>query len=315
MSGPLAVADEVRAALETGGPVVALETTVVAHGLPHPLNIETARAAETAVRAAGAVPATIGLLDGKACIGLSAEQLERFAAAAGQDEADSEIAKASTRDLAALIATGNAGATTVAATVALAARAGIAVMATGGIGGVHRGGEDSLDISGDLRALARFRVAVVSAGAKAILDLPRTLEVLESQGVPVIGLGTDRFPGFYLRDSGLPVPSSVPDAAGAAAALRAHWALGLPGGLLIANPPPVTAALQASQVESWIVAAEAQARQRNIGGKALTPFLLQRLAELSHGRTLETNPALLIDNARVAGEVAAAYAALAGTRS
>ena len=310
MTAALVVSPEVGAALETGGPVVALETTVVAHGLPRPINLETARAAEAAVREAGALPASIGVLDGRARVGLTDAEMERFAETPDGEGDNSEIVKASVRDLAALLATGGSGAMTVAGSVALAARAGIRVMATGGIGGVHRGGEDSLDVSADLRALAHFPVAVVSAGAKAILDLPRTLELLESLGVPVIGLGTERFPGFYLRDSGLPVPSSVPDTAAAARALQAHWELGLPGGLLIANPPPVTAALQASQVESWIVAAEALARQKGIGGKALTPFLLERLAELSHGRTLETNPALIVDNARVAGEIAVAYAAL-----
>ena len=309
----LDIQDEVATALEHGNAVVAMETTVIAHGLPRPINLETAQAAEAAVRAAGAVPATIGILDGRVKIGLGEADLNRFAEAADDGDGDggeSDIEKASSRDVAALLAGGRSGATTVAGTVALAALAGIPVMATGGIGGVHRGGEESLDISADLRALAQFPVAVVSAGAKAILDLPRTMEVLESLGVPVIGLGTDRFPGFYLRDSGLPVPASLPDAASAARALQAHWGLGLSGGLLIANPPPVTAALQASQVESWIIQAEAQARQRNVGGKELTPFLLQRLGELSHGRTLETNPALLIDNARVAGELAVAYADL-----
>ncbi len=303
MTTAFEVLPEIAAALAEGRPVVALETTVIAQGLPHPVNLETARRAEAAVRKAGALPATIGLLDGRVRIGLDASGLERFAG-------PEETPKLSTRDLGPALAAGAGGATTVAATLALAAKAGIRVFATGGIGGVHRGGEDTFDISADLIALARHPLAAVSAGAKAILDLPRTLELLESLGVPVIGLACDRFPAFYLRDSGLPLPASLPDASAVAAAMAAHWGLGLPSGLLIAHPPPAVAALDAGQVERWIAQAEREAWQQSVAGKALTPFLLGRLAELSGGRTLETNAALIVDNARAAAEIAVAYAAL-----
>ena len=305
MTLPMQIQPEVSAALEAGEPVVALETTVIAQGLPHPVNLETAREAEAAVRAAGAQPATIGILEGQVRVGLDKVALERFAGA-------EETPKLSTRDLGPVLAAGGSGATTVAATLALAELAGIQVFATGGIGGVHRGGEETLDISADLAALARHRLAVVSAGAKAILDLPRTLELLESLGVPVIGLDCERFPAFYLRDSGLPLPATLPDAAAVARAMAAHWALGLDGGLLVAHPPPAVAALDAGQVERWIAQAEREAWQQSVAGKALTPFLLERLAELSGGRTLETNAALIVDNARAAAEIAVAYAALPG---
>ena len=294
---PLRFSDEVRAAQTEGRPLVALESTVIAHGLPYPENLDLARAQQAVIRAAGAVPATIGLLAGRIVIGLSDAEIEHFAT-------DRAIAKVSRRDFAQILASGKAGATTVAGTMIAAAMAGIALFATGGIGGVHRGGEQSLDISADLTELGRTPVAVVSSGAKLILDLPRTLEVLETHGVPVLGYGVDQFPGFYCRSVGLPVPR-LATAAEAARLIKQQLSLGL-GGLLIANPVPEADALPRALVESWIAAALDEATAQGIGGAAVTPFLLQRLAQLSAGRASTANRALLIDNARVAAEIAVA---------
>jgi len=303
----LHILPEVAAALAEGRPVVALETTVIAHGLPQPHNREAAARMDEAVRAAGAVPAFIGLADGRIHVGLDAALLARFA-----DEA-SDIAKLSMRDLAPALVAGVPGATTVAATLVCAARAGIALFATGGIGGVHRGGADSLDISADLIALARTPVAVVCAGAKSILDLPRTLEVLETQGVPVVGIGTDVFPAFYARRTALPVAARSDDADHAARLIDAHRALRPDGGIVFANPPPAAAALDPEALEVWTDRALREADEAGITGPELTPFVLARLAELSGGRTVTANLALLEDNARVAGAIAAAYAALSAT--
>ena len=294
-----AVADAVAA----GAPVVALESTVIAHGLPQPRNLETALRLEALVRDAGAVPATIGVMAGRVVVGLSTTEVEALA------DADA-VTKVSRRDLAYVVAGGAMGATTVAATMIAAAAAGIAVFATGGIGGVHRGGEASLDVSADLAELARTPVAVVCAGAKAILDVPRTLEVLETQGVPVVGFGTDRFPAFYVRDSGIAVAARVDSADAAAAVIAAHRRLGLGGGLVIANPPPAAQAMAASEVEALIAAALAAAAAAGVHGKDVTPFLLDQLARASNGRTLETNIALLEDNARLGARIATALAAL-----
>ncbi|MCB1743448.1 MAG: pseudouridine-5'-phosphate glycosidase [Gammaproteobacteria bacterium] len=296
MSLPLRIDTEVRDALREGRGVVALETTVLAHGLPWPDNLRTVQAMIQTVREQGAVPAAIGIRAGEVVIGLSAEALEHFAH--GED-----IAKVSRRDIAALLTNGGDGATTVAATMLCARAAGIEVFATGGIGGVHRGVAETWDISADLRELGRTAVAVVCSGAKSILDLPKTLEMLEYEGVPVVGLGVDRFPAFFVRDSGLAVSASVKDLDDAERLVRAH--LDLEGsGLLIANPAPEHAALDDQQVESWIARAIEQARLAGIAGKALTPYLLASLAELSEGRTLRTNEALLIDNARIAAGIA-----------
>ena len=293
----------VAEAVAAGAPVVALESTVIAHGLPRPRNLETALRLEALVREAGAVPATIGVMAGRVVVGLSTTEVEALA------DADA-VTKVSRRDLAAVVAGGAMGATTVAATMIAAAAAGIAVFATGGIGGVHRGGEASLDVSADLAELARTPVAVVCAGAKAILDVPRTLEVLETQGVPVVGFGTDRFPAFYVRDSGLAVAARVDSADAAAAVIAAHRRLGLGGGLVIANPPPAAQAMAASEVEALIAAALAAADAAGVHGKDVTPFLLDQLARASNGRTLETNIALLEDNARLGARIAIALAAL-----
>lgn len=295
LSGP------VRNALRDGAPVVALESTVIAHGLPHPDNLEAAAAMEDAVRQAGAIPATIAVLDGRIRIGLSEEDRAKLA------DPDATVAKLSRRDLAACLTLNGTGATTVSATMICAHAAGIRVFATGGIGGVHRGAENSMDVSADLLELARTPVLTVSSGAKSILDLPRTMEVLETQGVPVLGYRTDRLPAFHSRDSGLPVDAALEGPQAAARVARAHWALGL-GGLLVCNPVPEEAAIPAGEVAAWVDAALAAAEQDGIAGKEVTPYLLRHIANVSGGRSLAANKALLIDNARVGGEIAVALA-------
>jgi pseudouridine-5'-phosphate glycosidase len=302
MPTDLAIAPEVRAALAEGRAVVALESTIITHGMPWPQNLETAREVEAVVRGEGAVPATIAVLDGTPRIGLSAAELEALAAR-------KEVAKASRRDLAPLLARGGSAGTTVAATMFLAARAGIAVFATGGIGGVHRGAGETFDISADLLELAASPVAVVCAGAKSILDIPKTLEVLETQGVPVIGYGTDEFPAFFARSSGCRLDHRCDTPEQLAAVIAAQRRLGLPGGLLIANPLPEGVALPEAEIEATIARAVAEAAGRGIGGKALTPFLLARLVELTGGRSLAANMALIRNNAAVAARIAMALAA------
>ncbi|NKX46023.1 pseudouridine-5'-phosphate glycosidase [Roseicyclus persicicus] len=299
---PLQLSPEVADARAAGAPVVALESTIITHGMPWPRNLETAHAVEAAVRAAGAVPATIAVLEGVIRVGLAAPDLERLAKA-------TEVAKLSRADLAACLARGGTGATTVAATMICAAQAGIGVFATGGIGGVHRGAEDSFDISADLQELAQTRVSVVAAGAKAILDLPKTLEVLETLGVPVIAVGQDGFPAFWSRESGLPAPLRMDDPAMIARAHGLRAALGLPGGQLVANPIPEDAEIPAATLAPLIAEAQREATARGISGKAVTPFLLQRLFELTQGRTLEANIALVLNNARLAAAIARALAA------
>jgi pseudouridylate synthase len=298
----MAVREDVEAALAAGAPVVGLESTVIAHGLPRPHNLETALEMEAAVREAGSLPATIGILDGKIVVGLSKEQIGRIA-----DSAD--VAKVSSADFAAVLTSGRRGATTVAGTVCAAARAGIRVVATGGIGGAHRGSENSFDISADLTEMARTLVAVVCAGAKAILDLPRTVEVLETLGIPVVGYGTDEFPAFYSRESGLKVQHRVDSAEAAVRLMGAHWDLGSRGGILFVNPPPAEFAIECGDVEGLVSEALNAAEAAGIRGKGVTPFLLGRLAEKSGGRTLKANIALLKANARLAGGIAAAYCA------
>jgi pseudouridine-5'-phosphate glycosidase len=299
----LVVRDDVAAALQAGRPIVALESTVIAHGLPRPQNLETARAMEAAVREEGAIPATIAIMEGCLVVGLSSEQLATLAATDG-------IAKVSRADLAAVRAARQSGATTVAATMLIAALAGIRVFATGGIGGVHRGAELSFDISADLPEIARAPVAVVCAGAKAILDLPRTLEMLETLGVPVVGYRTSKFPAFYVEDSGLTLQSRVDTPSAAARLMQIHWELGLSSGIVFGNPPPAASALGRQEVEAWMAQALRSAAAEGIRGKAVTPYLLDHLAKASHGQTLETNIALLVHNARVAAQIAKAYSAL-----
>jgi pseudouridine-5'-phosphate glycosidase len=291
----LDVRPEVAAALFGGLPVVALESTLIAHGLPWPLNRDTAKAAEAAIRAEGAVPATIAVLEGVPAIGLNEEELEELARAG-------DVLKASTRDLAAAVAQKRTAATTVAATMHLAHRAGIRLFATGGIGGVHRGAAESWDVSADLVALARTPVAVVCAGAKSILDLRRTLEVLETLGVPVIGYGTSEFPAFHVRSSGEPVTARVETPEEAAALLATHWGLGL-GGVVLAQPVAGDLALAADELEAALAEAERQAAARGIRGPALTPYLLARLAEITGGKTLRANQELVVANARLAARV------------
>lgn len=299
MKNLLSLSKPVRDALDAGRPVVALESTVIAHGLPHPLNLETANAMEETVRQGGAIPATIAVIGGRIRVGLDDADKELLA------DPDQTVAKLSRRDLGAVLASGEVGATTVSATMICARAAGILVFATGGIGGVHRGAEFSMDISADLTELARTPVLIVSSGAKSILDLPRTLEVLETQGVPVLGYGTEAFPAFHSRDSGLKLDRQVDGAEAAARAARTHWMLGL-GGLLVCNPVPEAAEIPAAQVEEWVSAALNHAEQDGIAGKAVTPFLLSQIAALSEGRSIEANRALLIDNARVGAEIAVA---------
>jgi pseudouridine-5'-phosphate glycosidase len=304
MNDLLDLPPDVAAALAAGRPVVALESTIVSHGMPWPRNVETALAVEAEVRAHGAVPATIAIVDGRLKAGLTHDQIERL----GRGGPD--VAKASRRDLALLVARGATGATTVAATMFIAALAGIRVFATGGIGGVHRGAPASFDVSADLLELSRTPVAVVCAGAKAILDLPLTLEVLETHGVPVIGYRTDRLPAFYTRDSDCGVDLRLDQPHEIARVMQAQWDLGLPGGLVVANPIPQAHALPRDVVDRAIDQALAEARAQGVAGKAVTPFLLARVNALTGGDSLASNIALVLNNATLAAEVAVAYAEL-----
>lgn len=294
---------EVSAALERGDAVVALESTIVAHGMPWPRNLETARAVEDMVRAQGAVPATIAVLAGRLTVGLTGAELEHLARAEG-------VLKLSRRDLAYAVSQRRDGATTVAATMLCAARAGIRVFVTGGIGGVHRDAEQTMDVSADLTELSRTPVAVVCAGAKAILDLPRTLEALETLGVPVVGFGTERFPAFYTRDSGLPVPMRLDTPDEVAALIAAQGRLGLEAGVLVAVPVPEASELPPELAEAAVLAALAEAAEAGVYGKELTPFLLRAVEQHTAGQSLAANQALVLENARVGGAVARALARL-----
>lgn len=301
MTVPIVVAQDVARALAAGRAVVALESTIITHGLPRPQNLELARAVEAIVREGGAEPATIAVMDGVLRIGLDEATLIALA------EAD-QAQKLSRADLAVALATGATGSTTVAATMIAAHRAGIAVFATGGIGGVHRGAETSFDISADLNELARTPVTVVCAGAKAILDLPKTLEVLETLGVPVIGYRTDTLPAFWSRCSGLRVPIRLDDAEAIARAHTMRGALGLAGGQLVANPIPHEAEIPAVELAGVIEAADREAKERGITGKAVTPALLSRVLDLTAGRSLIANMALVKNNAALAAQIARALA-------
>jgi pseudouridine-5'-phosphate glycosidase len=298
----LSFTEPVRRALEAGRPVVALESTIIAHGMPYPQNVETARAVEDIVRAGDAEPATIAIIGGRLKVGLTAEELDRF----GRD--GRSIAKVSVRDLPFIVAKGLDGATTVASTMRIAAMAGIPVFATGGIGGVHRGAEKTFDISADMTEFAESNVAVVTAGAKAILDLALTLETLETLGVPVIGLGTDEFPAFYSRRSGHAVPMRCDTAGEVAGVMRAKWAMGLKGGVVVANPIPLEAEIPAEEIAPVIAAAVKTAEAKGIAGKETTPFLLAEIAGVTGGRSLAANIALVRNNARVAAAIAVAFA-------
>lgn len=295
----LDIATEVSAALGANKPVVALESTIISHGMPYPRNVETAMAVETALRDGGAIPATIAVLDGKLKVGLSPDEIQSL----GQLGLDA--IKCSRRDLPFVVARRMNGATTVAATMIIAAMAGIRVFATGGIGGVHRGVEETMDVSADLEELANTNVAVVCAGVKSILDIGRTLEYLETKGVPVIGYQSDNLPAFYSRDSGFPVDYRVDTAEEIAAAIKAKWAMKLNGGLLIGVPLPEEHAMPKEEIDSVIVDAIAEMQQQGISGKETTPYLLGSIVERTAGKSLDTNIQLILNNARVAAEIAA----------
>jgi pseudouridine-5'-phosphate glycosidase len=301
---PIQYSAEVTKARTEGLPIVALESTIITHGMPYPQNVETAALVEQDVRDAGATPATMAVIEGVLHVGLEPETLE----ALGQAKS---VAKVSRADIAACIATGGTGATTVAATMIAARIAGIEVFATGGIGGVHKGAETSFDISADLLELAQTPVSVVAAGAKAILDVPKTLEVLETQGVPVISYGQDSFPAFWSARSELTSPLRMDSAAEIARAHAMRRAMDLPGGQLIANPIPAEAEIPAEALAPVIAQAQAEADQQGITGKQVTPFLLQRIFELTEGRSLVANIALVRNNARLAAEIARELNAIA----
>ncbi|CUJ26804.1 pseudouridine-5'-phosphate glycosidase [Cognatishimia activa] len=294
---------EVAKAKDAGAPIVALESTIITHGMPYPQNVEVARKVEATVRENGATPATIAVLNGTLHIGLDDAQLEALATA-------KDVMKVSRADMPVCMATGRTGATTVAATMIGAHLAGIKVFATGGIGGVHKGAELSFDISADLTELAATPVSVVAAGAKAILDIPKTLEVLETQGVPVIAYGQDAFPAFWSQSAGLKAPLRLNTAEEIAASQAMRTAMGLPGGQLIANPIPKDAEIPAEELAPIIAQATQEAEEQGVAGKGVTPFLLARIFELTEGRSLEANIALVLNNARLAAAIAKAHSDL-----
>jgi len=290
--------DEVKEALATGKPVVALESTIITHGMPFPQNVETARLVEADIRAEGAVPATIALMDGRIMVGLPDADLDRLAQA-------EDVMKCSRADLTFALATGRFGATTVAATMMAAHAAGLRIFATGGIGGVHKGAEESFDISADLDELGRTPVCVVSAGAKALLDIPKTLEVLETRGVPVIAFGTEELPAFWSRSSGLKAPYALNSPAEIGTLLRTRALFPDHGGVLVANPVPEADEIPRDEMAGYIDAAIRKAAAENVRGKDVTPFVLGTILELTDGRSLATNIALVRNNARLAARIAA----------
>ncbi|MBD8016610.1 pseudouridine-5'-phosphate glycosidase [Microbacterium sp. APC 3898] len=300
MTSMISYSTEVQQAMEDKKPIVALESTIISHGMPYPQNVETARVVEQIIRDNGAVPATIAIMDGKIKIGLSDEELEVLGNSPG-------VSKVSRRDIGQLIATKKIGATTVAATMICAELAGIRVFATGGIGGVHRGAETTMDISADLEELSNTGVAVVCAGAKSILDIGLTLEYLETKGVPVIGYQTDDMPAFYTRSSGFDLTFRSDDAAELAEVLKAKWDLGITGGAVIANPIPAEHALEDSFINGIITQAMTEANENGISGKEVTPFLLGKVKELTEGKSLVANIELVKHNAKVGAELAVAY--------
>lgn len=297
----LEIAPDVRGALDAGNPVVALESTIIAHGMPYPDNLEVAINVERIIRAEGAVPATIAILGGRPHIGIDRDALKHVAESP-------DMLKASVRDLPIVMAARRDAATTVASTMRLAAMAGIRVFATGGIGGVHRGAELTGDVSADLTELAETPVAVVSAGAKAILDLPRTLETLETLSVPVLGYRCDAFPAFFSRDSRLPIPARVESVEEIANVLHARWTLSARGGVLVANPIPVEDEIPAERIEAVIATAVSDATRQGVTGKQVTPFLLKRVRELTGGASQRANVALVLNNARLGAQLACAFA-------
>ena len=302
MNEYLSCSAEVCTALDAGSPIIALESTIISHGFPYPANVECAAESERIAREEGVTPATIAVLGGRLKVGLSESEIEYLGSTPG-------IAKASRRDIPVLLAAGDSGATTVAGTMLVAGLAGIRVFATGGLGGVHRGAEDSMDISADLLELGRTEVAVVCAGAKSVLDLGRTLEVLETHGVPVIGYQTDEFPAFYTRSSGYPVDWRLDSPDEIAAVLDAKRTLGIGGGTVVANPIPTRYELATDDVESWTSEALSQAAEQGVHGKAVTPFLLGRIHALSGGASEEANKQLVYNNVRLAARIASALSA------
>jgi len=302
----LRITDEVKEALDAGRPVIALESTIISHGFPYPANVESAHECERIAREEGVVPATIAVIGGQLAVGLTDGEIERLGT-------NRDTPKASRRDLPMLLATGSDGATTVAGTMAVAAMAGISVFATGGIGGVHRGAERTFDISADLEELKRTSLAVVSAGAKSVLDIGLTLEYLETRGVPVLGYQTDAFPAFYTRDSGFGVDARFETPDDIASVLQAKWETGLHGGVLVANPIPEEFALDPTEIERIISSALVEAREGGIRGKAITPFLLARIHEMTGGASETANKALVWSNVRLASKIATALAARART--
>jgi pseudouridine-5'-phosphate glycosidase len=295
----LLLSPEVAAARTAGKPIVALESTIISHGMPYPQNVRTAREVEQIIRDAGAVPATIAVIAGKICIGLSDEQLELLGSSP-------DAMKVSRRDLAYVLAQARLGATTVAATMICAQLAGIEVFVTGGIGGVHRGAETSFDISADLQELAQTSVAVVCAGVKSILDIGLTLEYLETHGVPVISVGQPGFPAFFTRDSGFQADFQIDSPEEQAAFIRTKWQLGLAGGVVVSNPVPADAAMAPAEIDAIITQALGEAASQNVTGKKVTPFLLGRIKELTEGRSLATNIALVKHNALIGARLAVA---------
>lgn len=296
----LEIKPEVQEALNSGKAVVALESTILSHGMPYPKNKEMAKRTEAIIRQEGAVPATIALMDGKIKIGLNEEELETFATA-------KDVMKVSRRDMAYCLSQKKLGAVTVAGTMICAAMAGIRFFVTGGIGGVHRGYEEAMDVSADLEELANTDVCVICAGAKAILDLPRTMEYLETKGVPVIGMGTKELPAFYSETSGIKVPMTMEKPEEVAALVRTKEELGLHGGVLVANPIPSADALPADEMEKIIASAIADSKKDGISGKETTPYLLKHIVEMTEGKSLEANIALVYNNAKVGAQIAVAF--------
>mgnify|MGYP003302977563 FL=1 len=294
------ISEEIQNSIKENGPVVALESTIISHGMPFPQNLETALEVESIIRKEGAIPATIAVVEGRIKIGLSNLELEQFAQG-------TKTVKVSSRDLPLALSQKQDGGTTVAATMICARMAGISVFVTGGIGGVHRGSEKTMDISGDLMELARTNVAVVCAGIKSILDIPRTLEYLETQGVPVIGYRTDEFPAFYTTTSGYSVQSRINTAEEIARCMKVKWELGLEGGMVIANPVLREDAMDEEVIEEAITKSLKEASEKGIDGKAVTPFLLERISQLTDGESLKTNIALVCNNALVGAKIASAY--------
>ena len=299
----LSITPEIKEALEAGKPVVALESTILSHGMPYPENVEFAHKVEEIVRGEGAIPATTAIIGGKLKVGLNSEELEIMCKADG-------VGKVSRRDVAVYLATGKTGATTVATTMIIAATAGIKVFATGGIGGVHRGAQETFDISADLQELAKTPVGVVCAGAKSILDIGLTLEYLETMGVPVLGMGTDDFPAFYCRKSGYKVDFNVESPEMAANILHTKWEAGMEGGAVLANPIPQEYELDFDEMEGVINKALAMAKEQGIHGKATTPFLLSHIKDLTHGVAFASNVQLAYNNARMASKIAVAMTKL-----